>query len=127
MADQRRTNAAILTDPSTPTRQAAVSATGELSTTATEVRPATATLANVSTSTTSATLIASNTSRRSAVIYNDSTSILYVKFGSTASATSFTYRVSPGQHLELQIPCYTGIITGILDASTGTARITEMS
>ena len=105
----------------------AVTNAGTFAVQSTEARPATATLANVSTSTTVATLLASNANRRSAVIYNDGTSIMYVKFGSAATSTSFTYRVSPGQHLEFQIPCYTGIVTGILDAGAATARVTEMT
>lgn len=90
---------------------------------------ATATLSNVSTSTTSATLIASNTSRKGVVIYNDAATTLYVKFGSTASATSFTYLLLTGETLELPGAgiLYTGIITGTLASSTGTARVTELT
>lgn len=92
-----------------------------------ESRAATATLANVSGSASSVTLQASNTARRGLVIVNDSTVNLYVKFGSTASATSFTYKLPPGATLELPVPIYTGIVTGIWDSATGSARMTEIT
>lgn len=86
-----------------------------------------ATLSNVSASASSVTVIASNASRKGAVIYNDSTVNLRIKFGSTASATSFTYLIGPGQTWEMPISVlYTGIITGIWDSATGTARVTEL-
>lgn len=90
---------------------------------------ATATLSNVSTSTASANLLASNTSRRGVIIYNDAAATLYVKFGSTASSTSFTYLLLTGETLELQSAgaLYTGTIDGILASGTGTARVTELT
>ena len=88
----------------------------------------TATLSNVPGSASSVTLLALNTARLSAVIYNDSTAILYVKFGSTASTTSYTYQLQANMTLELmQIPMYTGIITGIWASATGSARVTEIT
>lgn len=89
----------------------------------------TATLSNVSTSGTSATLLSANSARKGAVIYNDSLVVLYVKFGTTASATSFTYYLAAGAHLELPVSpsLYTGRIDGILASSTGTARVTELT
>lgn len=89
---------------------------------------ATATLANVSGSASSVTLLASNSSRLAAVIVNDSTAILYVKHGSTASTTSYTYQLQAGDQLELPVnPIYTGIITGIWASATGSARTTELT
>lgn len=94
----------------------------------------TATLANVAGSASSVTLIASNANRKGAVIVNDSAATLYIKFGSSASATSFTY-VLPGSG-SLLVPAvwempagtvYTGIITGIWGSATGSARCTELT
>jgi hypothetical protein len=89
----------------------------------------TATLANVSGATSSTTLLALNANRLAFVIVNDSTSVLYVKFGSTASATSFTYLLQPGQTVDSSgFPLiYTGIITGIWVSATGAARTTEIT
>lgn len=87
----------------------------------------TATLANVAGSASSVTLQASNSSRLGWSVFNDSAANLYVKFGSTASATSFTVKVGVGEFYELPTPVYTGIITGIWDSATGAARVTELS
>lgn len=90
----------------------------------------TADLSNVNDSAASSqTLLVANASRKGFIIYNDSTAILYVKFGATASTTSFTYRLTPNAVLEmLNGVIYTGLVTGIWasDAS-GAARITELS
>ena len=89
---------------------------------------ATATLSNVATSNASAQLLASNAARKGAIIYNDSLVVMYVKFGTTASATSFTYYLVAGATLELpSSPVYTGRIDAILASSTGTARVTELT
>lgn len=88
---------------------------------------ATSTLSNVGASVTSVPLLASNTGRRGASIYNDSASAyLYVKHGATASLTSFTVRVRPNGLYELPGPAvWRGAIDGIWSAAVGTARITE--
>lgn len=84
----------------------------------------TATLANVASSASSVTLLASNTSRIRATIFNDSTAILYVKEGTTASTSSFTYKL--GSSDTLIITDYNGRIDGIWDSATGNARVTEI-
>ncbi len=86
---------------------------------------ATAVLANVSGSLSSVTLQAANAARKVLVIVNDSTATLFVKYGSTASSTSFTYKLLPGETLREER--YTGIVTGIWDAATGAARMTEIT
>ncbi len=88
-------------------------------------RGATGTVSSVATSTTVATLLASNTSRKEAIIFNDSAQMLYVKLGSAATSTDFSYRLAAGGTLVEDK--YTGIITGILDSSTGVARATEVA
>lgn len=88
----------------------------------------TATLANVASSASSVTLLAANAARQGAVIMNDSTAILYIKFGATASATSFTYKLNGGETWESPpAPIYTGIITGIWASANGAARVTELT
>ena len=91
----------------------------------TPVAAASATLSNVASSVTNVTLLAANVSRRNAIIVNDSTSVLYVKFGATASATSYTYRLPSYYTLELPVPIYQGIIDGIWVSANGSARVTE--
>jgi hypothetical protein len=86
-----------------------------------------ATLANTNDAATSATLIASNAARRGFAIWNDSTAILYVKFGATASSTSYTFQIAPGGYYEHTTPYpYTGAVDGIWFAdASGAARTTE--
>lgn len=92
-----------------------------------EVRCATATLTNVNDTASSTSILASNTDRRGVMIHNDSTSILYIKFGSTASTTSFTVKIPAGLGWEMPLPIYTGAIDGIWSAdASGAARITEL-
>lgn len=90
---------------------------------------ATATLSNVGDEIASATLLASNTNRKGVIIFNDSSGILLLKFGTTASSTSFTYRVNPFQTFEmLSGVIYTGVIDGIwLTDGGGSARVTELT
>ncbi len=90
----------------------------------TESTGATSVLANVSGSASSVTLVASNTDRRKVVMYNDSTADCYVKYGSAATSTSFTWLMAAGSHIEEMH--YNGIITGIWTSATGSMRITEV-
>lgn len=91
-----------------------------------------ATLSNVSASATAVTLLAENRARLAASIHNDSTAVCYVKMGSTASATSYTVKMEPGDYFELPVAnggfgagVYTGVITGIWASANGAARVTE--
>lgn len=90
---------------------------------------ASATVGSVSASATSVTLQAANVGRVGLIIYNDSASSVYVKYGSSASATSFTYKLGPGGTLECGPAgfIYTDIVTGIWDSATGAARVTELT
>lgn len=84
-------------------------------------------LTNVGASVTSVSLLAANTARRGATVYNDSASAyLYVKHGATASLTSFTTRVRPFGTYELPGPAvWRGAVDGIWSAAVGSARVTE--
>lgn len=89
---------------------------------------ATATLTNVNDTATSTPLLAANTNRRGVTIFNDSLQALLVKYGATASTTSFTVRVAAGGYWEMPQPVYTGALDGVWTAdSTGAARITELT
>jgi len=91
-------------------------------------RASTATLSAVPDSAASVSLLGANTSRMGAIFTNDSTSVLYVKFGATASVTSYTYKLVAGAILELPSPVFTGAIDGIWSVnSSGSVYITEMT
>lgn len=87
---------------------------------------ATATLSNVSGSASSVTLLSSNSARIGASIANDSTAALYVKFGTTASTTSYTIKLLQDDYYEVPYG-YTGRIDGIWASATGAARVTEIT
>ena len=95
--------------------------------TTTETRPATATLTNVASSASSVTLLASNTAARVRTCFNDSTANLFLKFGATASTSSFTVKIAAGGYYEFPQPLYSGIVDGIWDAANGNARLTEVA
>jgi hypothetical protein len=88
---------------------------------------ATATLTNVSGSATSVSLLASNANARVRTAYNDSTAILYLKFGTTASTTSYTLQIPPNGYFEFPQPLYTGAVDGIWSAANGAVRLTEQT
>lgn len=88
---------------------------------------ATASISRVSASVTSVTLLAANANRRRVVIYNESTASLRIKLGATASATSYSLLLGPGDTYESPTDwVYTGAVDGIWDAANGAAQITEV-
>lgn len=89
----------------------------------------TGTKANVASSASSVTILAANTARKGAIIYNDSTQVLYLDLtGGTASNSSYSVQVPSQGYFEVPGPSiYTGAITGIWAAANGNARVTEFS
>lgn len=85
-----------------------------------------ATTANVSASAISVTLLASSSTRAGATFYNDTSAILYLKFGATASSTSFTVEIAGNGYYELPGPnIYSGVIDGIWSSAVGSCRVTS--
>jgi hypothetical protein len=93
----------------------------------TEARASAASVASVASSASSVTLLASNANRRGAAFFNDSTAVCYLKFGATASTSSFTVRMAAASYYELPTPVYTGIIDGIWASANGAMRVTELT
>lgn len=86
-----------------------------------------ATISRVSASVNSATLLEANPFRLpGTILYNDSLSAVYIKFGLNASSTSFTCKIQPAEKLELSVPGYTGVITGAWVTATGAMCCTEL-
>jgi hypothetical protein len=83
-------------------------------------------LSRVAGSITSVTLLAANSLRRGAIIFNESAATLYLKLGTTASLTSYSYPILPNQLWELAF-AYTGELDGIWATATGNAQITELT
>lgn len=89
--------------------------------------PATATVTSpASVTITVATVLAANTARYGAAVYNESGAICYLKLGATATLTSYTVQVAIGGYYEVPYG-YTGILTGITLAGTAVLRVTEFT
>ena len=86
--------------------------------------PQTGTESNVGGSGTTVTLLAANTNRVTASVFNDSTAALYICAGAGASTSNFSVKVLPGGYFEVPSG-YRGILTGVWDSATGNARVTE--
>ncbi len=86
-----------------------------------------ATVTSVTASTTSVTLLPLNNGRLAARFYNDANTRCRLKFGSNASATSFTILMEPGDFYEMGEPAFKNRIDAIWDGPTvtGAMRITE--
>lgn len=94
-------------------------------------RSTTPTQTSVAASASSVSLLAANNSRKGATITNDSSAVLYLKLGSTASTTSYTTTLAgnasaPFAYYEVPFG-YVGAIDGIWASATGNARITEIT
>ncbi len=93
-------------------------------------RATTPTQTSVASSASSVSLLAANNARKGATIYNDSTQILYLKLGATASTTSYTIQLpaAPAVNSYYEVPFgYVGAIDGIWASANGNARITELA
>lgn len=91
----------------------------------TYIRPTlTATEANVVASALNTTLFAASETTNGRAVYNDSTAVLYLKYGATASATSYTVQLAAGAYYEFPQPIYTGQVDGVWSAANGNARTT---
>jgi hypothetical protein len=84
-----------------------------------------ANLTNVGSSATSVELLAQNAFANGRAIFNDSAAVLYVKYGTTASTTSYTVQIPAGGYFEFPAPLYNGEVDGIWASATGNARVTE--
>ena len=91
----------------------------------------TATLANVASSASSVNLFPANTytypadGNHGRLVFNDSTQVLYLKFGATASASSYTVQIAGGGYYEFPQPLFLGNVDGIWAGANGNARLTS--
>lgn len=91
-----------------------------------EQRPTTGTPTNVAGSATSVQLLATNTSRLGAYIFNDSSAVMYVKLGTGATTSSYCSKVFPDTGWPVPFG-YTGVVEAVWESATGNARVTELS
>jgi hypothetical protein len=101
----------------------AVAITGNI--TASAVAPSgTATVTRVPAAITATTLQAANSDRKGITVYNDSTSVMYLKLGAGASPTDYTVKLQKDSTYEAPF-AWIGIVTGIWVAANGAAMVTE--
>jgi hypothetical protein len=73
-------------------------------------------------------LLAQNTARKGAIVYNDTGRTVFIKLGSTASTTDYTVRLINNSAYELSFPVYTGVISAISDFGGATSvKVTELT
>jgi hypothetical protein len=84
-----------------------------------------ATVASVASSASSVTIFAASGTARGRTVWNDSTAVLYLKFGATATTSSYTVQLAAGAFYEFPQPIYGGIVDGIWASANGNARTSE--
>lgn len=86
-----------------------------------------AVIRRVPASTGAVTLTSPSFGRKGFIVHNDSTAVLYVKYGTGATVTDFTHRLDPQSSLEHRSGrIYFGLVTGVWDAEVGAAQVTEL-
>lgn len=89
--------------------------------------PATATITTVASSASSVQLLAANPARRKFVIQNESSKVLKVAYGVTATAAVYTLIIPANSAYESELGDFTGVLNGIWSSANGNARITEIT
>jgi hypothetical protein len=82
-----------------------------------------ATVTNISVGTSSLTLAALNSARVKLIVHNEA-GTLFVKLGTSASNSSYTYRLTASATLE--IGQYAGIVTAVKASGTSAVLVTEL-
>ncbi len=85
----------------------------------------TAVTASVASSATNVTLFAASSNDRMRTIFNESTAVLFIKFGTTASSTDYTVQLAASSFFEFPTPMYSGRVDGIWASANGNARLTS--
>ena len=85
-----------------------------------------ATVTQVASSATNVTLASESKGRQGVVIFNASSQVLYVKFGTTATTTSYTVQVAAGGYYEVPPWYINGRIDGLWASANGYAYVTEV-
>lgn len=91
--------------------------------------PATSTLTQLTlVASTSTSTLASNASRKSFFLYNNSTTAtVFIAEAGTASATVWSYKLLPQGSYESPSQCYTGALSYFTTTAAGTLQVTERS
>lgn len=84
------------------------------------------TISRVASSATDVTILAANDARKGAIIYNESTAVLYLAFSNvTSDATHYSAQVVAGGTFLLDAGEYIGPVKGFWASVNGAAAVTE--
>lgn len=86
---------------------------------------ASSTITRPSNNTVNATILNANPTRQTVIIFNDSTTNCYIKFGATASTISYTIKLFQNDTYFMNPPIYTGRIDYLCDSATGSLEVNE--
>jgi hypothetical protein len=87
---------------------------------------ATATMSQVTVTTGNTSLLASNSSRKKCILFNDGTGVADVALGATATTSAYSFQLKPLAYFECSRPIYTGAISAITASGTTTVKVTEV-
>jgi hypothetical protein len=104
----------------------AISPNNTVPVTANAPSSSTSSVTNVSAAAASTQILAANAARMCATVYNDSSSVCYLKLGSGASATSMTLPMQPYSYYDVP-EVWRGAVFGYWVTATGAARVTELT
>ena len=81
----------------------------------------------IAASVTTVTLAAPYAYRAGMHIFNDSSAVLYVKYGPSATTTDYALQLWPGELWTMPDDMvYDGIVTGVWGTANGAAQVTEL-
>ena len=79
----------------------------------------------IAATTNSVNLLQANFNRKEALIANDSTSDMFIKFGTSATTTSYTLKLK--QDDVAIVDTYSGVLDGVWASATGNCLVTELT
>lgn len=87
--------------------------------------PNVATNAMVAATVSSVTLFSGSSNVSGRNIYNSSTAVCYVTFGTVSSSTAYTTQLAATTNYVFPLPTYSGPVTGIWTATNGSAATSQ--
>lgn len=88
------------------------------------IGPQTATIGSVAGTTSSVTLFSGTDHANGRVVYNNSSAVLYLAYGGSASTTNYTVQIASQGYFEAPVPVYAGVVSGAWASNAGTAFTT---
>ena len=87
--------------------------------------PGAATVAMVAATVTSVTLFTASTNVFGRSVYNSSTAVCFLTFGTVSSSSTYTTQIAANTNYAFPVPTYTGPVTGIWTATNGSIATSQ--